>query len=207
MPFSELIYDVFRFLLLVKVAGAGASAAVFLRYCGPGKAWVFWGKYWDLKYAGENVLDASVWLTTILGCLYSSRLLGGLGGIGMAAALERHPILLLGMSAALGWFAFSTVVQTLSCVRRTQALCHPPLLKKIGGWALQLSVLYLELSGWSEVLSVGQVGLYMILDRAIASRTQRMLERSALLLAVECAGRVAVVAAARYVVTGHLRFW
>lgn len=207
MPIARLIRDFFLLLLLVKAAGACASVAIALRYGGPGKVWVFWRKYWDWRFAGENVLDASVWLATLLGWAYSRRLLGGLGGVGLAAAAGRHPVLVLGVGAALAWFAVSTVLQTLSCVRRTEALCHPPLLKKVGTWVLQLSLLYLELSGWSEVLSAGQVGLYLVLDHALKSRARRMFQRSLLLLAAECAGRVGAVAAARYVATGHLRLW
>ncbi|MCX5794661.1 MAG: hypothetical protein NTY77_04095 [Elusimicrobia bacterium] len=211
MLFPELVLDVFILLLFVKTAGVCASAAVVLRLCGPGKAGVFWRRYWAWEYAGENVFDASVWLATVLGFLYSRRLLGGLGGNGLAAALGEHPALVLGIGAALAWFAVSTVLQTLSCLRRTQVLCekinHLPLLKKLGQWVLQLSLLYLELTGWSQALKAGQAGLELVLKRALEGRINRMLYRSLLLLAVECAARVAAVAAAGYVATGRLRLW
>ena len=212
MPFSELVLDVFILLLFAKAAGACASAAVVLRLCGPGKAGAFWRRYWDWEYAGENVFDGSVWLATVLGFLYSRRLLGGLVGSGLSAALGGHPALVLGIGAALAWFAVSTILQTLSCLRRTQVLCEkighpPPLLRKLGKWVLQLSLLYLELSGWSQVLKAGQAGLDLVLKRVLEIRMKRMFYRSLLLLAVECAARIASAAAAGYVATGQIRLW
>ena len=211
MPFAELVLDVFILLLFAKAAGVCASAALVLRLCGPGKVGAFWRRYWAWEYAGENVFDGSVWLATVLGFLYARRLLGGLGGDGLSAALRAHPALALGTGAALAWFAAATVLQTLSCLRRTQVLCekisHPPLFKRLGRWALQLTLLYLEFSGWAPALKVGQAGLGLVLERALKGRMKKMIYRSLLLLAVECAARAAAAAAAGCVATGQLRLW
>jgi hypothetical protein len=205
-PPGPFVKDAFFILLMVKSAGLLLSAALVLRLVrATGKLAEFWRQYWRGKSARENVLDLAVWLATLGGYGYSLRMLGGGGGPASG------PPMALALLAAVAWLFVSTLLQTISCVRRTHALCeemlHPPIIEAIGRWAGLLSMIVLELSGWGEILGAGSLLLRPVLERIEENAWRRAVEGFFFLAAAELSVRVAVVAAARFASTGSWGFW
>ena len=205
---------IFSILLFLQILVLMFNLQTLARENLVGELYAFLDEYWGWAHLKNNLFTLSVWVSSLLGCLYSIYALVGADDISIVDSWSGHPVFTAYIFLSLVFFTVYGVFRAVEQVKQTQETIAQLKKLKMFNW-FRRTLENIKQSSWLNA-GMGQVpkiivaGSHWLTENISSHMIDKQLQQAAakffFIAALESMFRLATVAIALWVVSGRYLF-